>query len=387
MMVGRWAHGCAFLLLLSLYAPPSSAGWPASPAGLYDPVPEIGLPPPAPSHSAHHAPPPMRGALLVDCSGTHHGMFRSISAAAARAMPGGTILILPPGQGGGTCVETVRIAKPLTLASFGGGRDAVIQAPPDRPCLIAIIPLGDTLTVDGIRFIARNPRKPCVEIQAGEVAVRSSEIDSRSSAWAFDVGETGALTMKDSHIVTDGSGIRAMRAKLNISAVDIDLEGGRDGVGLWLSRGEGLIEGGTIIGGAIAIRASSGNHDVRLSGVKIRKAVTGVGIEAGGLGTVFVNRLTIEAPRVGIAIAQGTDADVTDNTITDVGTAGIAAPSHGKHRIDGNTITALGAGECVVGRSRGANLCHLDRPPAKPEPNLFERILQFVFGGGHGTAR
>jgi hypothetical protein len=363
----------------------------------FDPVPQIGGPggPPPPhhpgGHDEHHFFEPGR-ALMVDCSGTHRGMFRSINAAVDRAPPGGTILILPPGQGGATCVESIEIGKPLTLATYGGGRDAVIEAPQGAPCLTAHIPLGDTLTVDGVRFIARNRNVPCLVIGAGEVAVRNSFIDSRSTEWAFDIAESVEVEIGDSHIETDGSGIHAFRAHVALSNVDIDIDEGRTGVGMMLERTDGTVDGGSIIGGGTGIRAVSGTRGLRLSGVKINKAATAVSVGAGGLGVTTVSRLVITQGDFGIVVAGMPDngvtmpeaeADVTDNVIVDVRHAGIVMGPGAHVRAIGNAIYARGPAECVVGGPTGPNICHKD---PKPEGTPFWwHLLPFGLGALLGS--
>lgn len=390
------------LWLLAVFAWPwlcgaaAQAEWPNTPAndGIYTPVPGVGLPPLVkPPHPHHGGPAGRGGALLVDCSGSHRGMFHSVNKAARHARPGATILILPPGQGGATCREQVDIRKPLTIASYGGGRDAVIQAPAGGSCLTADIALGDALVLDGLHFYARNTKAPCLDIRAGQVVVRNSRIDSRSTDWAIEARDSVELTVADSHIETDNSGIHAFRAHIALSNVDVDLEIGNidsrrepEKIGLLLEKADGSVAGGSIIGGITAIRASSGNRDLRLSDITIRKPVIGVAIGTGRLGTVFVNRLAIDQSRDAIVIEPHTDADVTDNVVTAVREAGITAKEHAKTRIDGNTITTVGEGVCIVGRHAGGNLCHDNGPKPDARPNLLERILTFVFGVAVGAA-
>ncbi|MBU6296993.1 MAG: right-handed parallel beta-helix repeat-containing protein [Alphaproteobacteria bacterium] len=263
-----------------------------------------------------------RDALLVDCSRQHRDMFSSVNAAVSHAPPNATILILAPGDGA-TCVESVHIPGPMTIATFGGGQ-AVIQAPPGQPCLRADIPLGDTLTIEGIRFIARGRDAPCVAVQAGHVVIRNSLIDSRTRDWAIDVHESGELTVEATHIETDGSGLHADRALVDLHNLDIDIDTGRAGVGLVLDRTDGTIGGGSLIGGKIGIAASAGTHGLELTDTKISKADTGVALMPGGLGNITLRRLAMSGNENGLIIAPGTQSQVTGTVITDSRETGIA---------------------------------------------------------------
>lgn len=335
----------------------------------FDPVPEIGF---GGCHdrdchrfSEHrHRPPPpppprpidVGNAVMVDCSGRHPEMFATVNAALEHAPPNSSVLILPPDKGG-TCVETVHTHWPVVIGTFGGGTAAVIQAPRGKPCLIADLALGDTLTIDAIRFIARGRDEPCVSVQAGRVVVRSSTIDSRSSAWAFDVAESGELSVEDTYVETDGSGVRARRARVDLHNLDIDIDEGRSGVGLSLDRVDGVVDGGALIGGEVGILASSGTHGLRLNDIKIHKAGTGVQLQPGGLGAVALNHLTITGGERGIAVAPETEADVTDNIVGEARFAGIEIAPHARTRVTGNTIYAPRGARCIVGPS-GDNICH-----------------------------
>lgn len=341
----------------------------------YDQVPEMDprwcrfgyCPAPVPRH--HRPPPPskaMPGILghdtfLVDCGKGHsepkRGLFNSVNQAAQFAPPNATLLIVPPGQGT-TCVETVHVRGPLTLATYGGTGRAVIQAPPGKPCLVAHIPLGDSLIVDGVRFIARSRETPCVTVEAGKVTMRNSEVDSRGTDWAFNVHESGELAMEGSRIETDASGVHARRASVMLRNVDIDINGrngsakldlgrtdclDRDGgtvngsVGLALECSEGSVEGGHIIGGAVAVLASAGTHGLRLADIKITKPDIGVLLLPGQLGMVTLERPVITKPRDGIVIAPGAESQVTGGVITDARTSGISAYGVGT-LISGNKI-------------------------------------------------
>ena len=133
--------------------------------------------------------------MVVDCSGRHRGMIASLQWAVSHAAPYATILVLPPGEGM-TCVESLKIDRPLTIGTYDGDgpaspRRAVIQAPAGQPCFEANIPLGDKIVFDGIAFIARGKSEPCGRVRAGHVVMRNAQIDSRNTNWAFDVGDSG----------------------------------------------------------------------------------------------------------------------------------------------------------------------------------------------------
>jgi len=324
-------------------------------------------------HVEHHEGPKLPGmlgheTLLVDCGKAwhqdydgerheegHHGgrheehrdghktVFNSIDEAAEAAAPNATILIIPPGEGM-TCVESVHIHKPLTLASYGGAGKAVIQAPPGKPCLTAHIPLGDSLIIDGVKFIARSRETPCVAVEAGHVTMRNSQVDSRGADWAFDVQESGELTLEQSHIETDFSGVHARRATVELKNVDIDIAGrngaallnlgrtdclDRDGgtihgsVGLALECSEGSVEGTNIIGASIGILASAGTRGLRLTDVKLTKPDTGILLLPGQLGMVTVERATITKARDGIIVAPGAESQITGSVISDSRDTGI----------------------------------------------------------------
>jgi hypothetical protein len=331
----------------------------------YDPVPEIdpswcryrACPGYRPGHSEHRPSGPElpgvlgHATLLVDCGkprGPRHGprgerVFSSVDEAAEFAPPNATILIIPPGQGM-TCVESVHVRRPLTIATYGGSGKAVIQAPPGQPCLVAHIPLGDELVIDGVKFVARSRETPCVTVEAGRVTMRNSSVDSRGTEWGFDVHESGELALESSKIETDASAVHARRATVSLKNVDIDIDGrnisallnlgrtdciDRDGgtihgsVGLALECSEGSIEGGSIIGGGIGVLASAGTRGLRFTDVKITKADTGVLILPGQRGSVTIERATIAKSRDGIIVAPGAESQVTGSVITDSRDAGI----------------------------------------------------------------
>jgi len=316
----------------------------------------------APLHLSEH------NALVVDCSGEHRDMFSSVGAAVHVAPPNATILILPPGDGT-TCVETVAIHKPLTISTLGGGSPAVIQAPDNQPCLIADIPLGDTLTIDRIRFIARGHNAPCVSVQAGHVVVRNSSIDSRTRNWAFDVAESGDLSVEATHIETDGSGVHARRARVELRDLAIDIDMGHDGVGLALDRTDGIVDGGSIIGGAVGILASAGTHGLQLSDTKVHKAKTGVALVSGGLGSVSAERLALSNNAEGLVIGPGAESQITHSVITDSKEDGVAIYG---------AATLISANK-IVGAEVGIRLS----PPSAFSPPPFVEFIADPPGDGN----
>ncbi len=397
----------------------------------YDPVPEIdprwcrfGYCPRPAGHHERPKPPPraLPGILghdtfLVDCGkakripmggredpGERHehrggrpnpehmrGVFSSIDEAAEVAPPNSTILILPPGQGT-TCVESVHINGALTIATYGGTGQAVIQAPPGQPCLVAHIPLGDALVVDGVRFVARSRETPCVTVEAGRVVMRNSAVDSRGTEWAFDVHESGELAIESSHIETDASAVHARRAKVTLSNVDIDIDGrniaakldlgrtdclDRDGgtihgsVGLALECSEGSVEGGSIIGGAVGILASAGTRGLRLTEVKLTRSEVGILLLPGQLGMVNVEKAVIAKPRDGIVVAPGAESQITGTLITDARGAGITAYGVGT-LISGNKVVSADDGVRIMASQ------------AFPPPNFPEFAAEAVTDGDDG---
>ncbi len=309
-----------------------------------------------------------RGALMVDCSGQHRNMFSSVGAAAHHAPPNATILILPPGDGG-TCVETVAIDRPLTIATLGGGSPAVIQAPANQPCLIADIPLGDTLTLDRIRFIARGGKAPCVSVQAGHVVVRNSSIDSRTRDWAFDVAESGALNLEATRIETDGSGVHARRAKVELHDFAIAIDSGHRGVALALDRTDGTVDGGSIVGGSTGILASAGTRGLQLNDTKVHKAGTGVALLPGGLGSIAADRLDLSSNADGLVIGPGAESRITGSVITNSGESGIAIYGAG----------TLVSGNKIVGARTGIRLS----PPGMFSPPHAAEFMAEPPAGGH----
>lgn len=342
---------------LPAYGYPSEAAQQLNP---YDPVPEIDprwcrwgyCPKPPVQHQEARGPrlPGMLGhdTLLVDCGKARRSghdrprrgdkrVFASIDEAAEFAPPNATILVIPPGEGM-TCVESVHVRGPLTIATYGGSGKAVIQAPPGKPCLTAHIPLGDTLTLDGVKFIARSRETPCVAVEAGKVVMRNAEVDSRGADWAFDVQETGELTLEQSRIETDFSALHARRGRVQLKNVDIDIAG-RNGaafldlgrtdcidraggtihgsVGLALECSEGSVENTNIIGASVGILASAGTRGLRLTDVRLQKPDTGILLLPGQLGMVTVERAVIAKARDGVIVAPGAESQITGSIITD----------------------------------------------------------------------
>ena len=352
----------------ALYPYPNETAALVSP---YDPVPDIGFcrgsdcresdRPRRPKPKPELPGAPGHPTFLVNCAMRHseprRGVFASVNEAARAAPPNAAILILPPGQGT-TCVETVHVDKPLTIATYGGGNDAVIQAPPRESCLVAHVPLGDALTINGVRFIARSRNAPCITVEAGHVVVRNGAIDSRGSNWAFEVHESGKLTVDSTRIETDTSGIHARRAAVELRNVDIDIAGrngaalldlgrtdctDREGgtvhgsVGLALECSEGVVEGGSIIGGAVGVLASAGTRGLRLTDLKLTKSDTGVLLLPGQLGTVTVERPVLTKTRDGIIVAPGAESQITGGVITDSLMSGITVYGAGT-LVSGNKI-------------------------------------------------
>jgi len=348
-------------------------------AAQLDPVPEIGFgcrfgdcytPHPGPHGPPAVGLPPILGqvTLLVDCGarhdepmggphegprrerhgehheGAHGGVFASVDEAVEFAPPNATIMILPPGQGR-TCVETVHISKPVTLTTYGSSERAVIQSEDGQPCLVADLPLGDALVIDGVRFIARSKDQPCVAVEAGRVVMRNSSVDARGSAWAFNVRESAELRIESSRVETDESAVHARRARVDIANLDIDIDG-RDrpatfnidradctdrgggtihgSVGLALECSEGSVEGLSIIGGAIGVVASAGTRGLRFTDAKITKAETGVLLLPGQLGTVSLERPVISRAAHGIVVAPGAESEITGAVVTDSRLSGIS---------------------------------------------------------------
>src|SRR5215472_15253754 len=142
-------------------------------------------------YGPHHAPRPHGvshpDSIVVDC--THHGDRHGrgpLQSAIDRVRANGTIMIRPPGEGM-TCVESLSITRPVRISTFGGGPQAVIEAPGLASCVEANVPLGDAVVFEDIKFIARGHEAPCIRVRAGAVVVRNATIDSRNTDWALDV--------------------------------------------------------------------------------------------------------------------------------------------------------------------------------------------------------
>jgi len=173
--------------------------------------------------------------------------------------------------------------------------------------------------------------------------VRNSSIDSRTRNWAFDVDESGDLSVEATHIETDGSGVRARRAKVDLHDLDIDIDVGRDSVGLALERTDGIVDGGSIIGGGVGIVASAGTHGLQLNDTKVHKAKTGVALISGGLGSISAERLALSNNAEGLVIGPGTESQITHSVITDSREDGIAIYGAGT-LISGNKVVGAEVG-------------------------------------------
>jgi hypothetical protein len=214
-----------------------------------------------------------------------------------------------------TCVESLSITRPVRISTYGGGPQAVIEAPGLSSCVEANIPLGDAVVFEDIKFIARGHEAPCIRVRAGEVVVRNSTIDSRNTEWAFDVLDSGELTVQDSKIETDGSGIHALRAEIHLKEVEIDMSPARRKPAMVLDRTDGDVEGGEIIGGRWGVVASSGPHGLSLADLRVRDANTAVELLPGSQGAVRVSKLSLDNNRTGFVIAPYVDSEVNDNSI------------------------------------------------------------------------
>jgi hypothetical protein len=265
-----------------------------------------------------------RDVLVVDCTARHRDRKGRgpLQAAIDEVRANGRIMIKPPGEGM-TCVESLSITKPLTISTYGAGRPAVIQAPDLEPCVEANVPLGDSLVFDGITFIARGRSAPCIRVRAGQVTVRNSTIDSRNTDWAFDVLDSGELTIQDSKVETDGSGIHALRAEVHLRQVEIDMSPARYKPAIVLDRTDGDVDGGEIIGGRWGVVASSGPHGLSIVDLKVRDANTAVEFLPGSQGTVHASRLSLDNNRTGFVIAPYVDSEINNNSIVGSQDAGI----------------------------------------------------------------
>ena len=296
-----------FLILGALLGAPSSAqeSLPVDPSDWY-----------GPHHFPHHHGPIHPDSIVVDCTPRHHE-FRGrgpLQAAIDRVRANGTVMIKPPGEGM-TCTESLSITKPVTITTYGSGRDAVIEAPGLAPCVEANVPLGDSVVFEGVKFIARGRSEPCIRVRAGQVVVRNATIDSRNTDWAFDVLDSGELTVEDTKIETDGSGIHALRAEVHLKEVEIDMSPARGKPAMVLDRTDGDVVAGEIIGGRWGVVASSGPHGLSLADLKIRNANTAVELLPGSQGIVHASKLSLENNRTGFVVAPYVDAEISDNTI------------------------------------------------------------------------
>jgi hypothetical protein len=243
----------------------------------------------------------------------------------------------------------LEIHFPVKIVGAEGGQ-AVIEAPRGLPCIIASVPLGDALELERVKLISRGGDKaPCIDVLAGHVIVRNTDIDSRYTDWAFDVHESGELVVDDTKVETDGSGVRAVRAHVELHGLDVDMPPSRKDKdrALFLARTDGEIEGGEIVGGRWGVLASAGAHGLSIRGLKIRDANTAVQLVAGAQGTIHLEDLSLFRNRNGIVIGPYVDAVVRDNHIErseDVGIVAFAADA----RIEENEISGGEIGIRVV---------------------------------------
>jgi hypothetical protein len=250
----------------------------------------------------------------VDCSRQRKGWSWSVSDALQHVAPNGTIYILPPGEGA-TCVESLAIHMPVTIATLGASGRAVIQAPEGQPCIVADIALGDRLSLQSLKIIARGHDEACVQVTAGAVEMRNADIDSRNTNWAFDVGESGALRVVDTRVETDGSGVRAARAHVSISGLGIDMSPNRTAAALQFECTDGDVDKVQIIGGRWGVLASPGAHGLWLSHVEVSKAAVGAELVAGAQGTIRAKGLWLWRNQRGLVVGPGVDAEISQSAI------------------------------------------------------------------------
>ncbi len=305
---------------------------------------------------------PIPNTSLVDCSGRDPDAYRSVSEAARHTPPNGTIVIRPPGRGM-TCVETLEAPGPVTIVS-SGRTPAVIQAPPGQPCLIADIPLGDRLVVRNVKFIARGHDEPCVKVQAGTVAMQDVHIDSRNTDWAFDVGQSGELDLADSRIETDGSGVKASRADVELTNVEIDVEESSDdrqSAGLALDRTDGVVSGGRILGGKVGAWVSAGPHGLKIGGLQIDKTDRALVIHDGEQGSVRVADVRITNSLEGVLVSPGTEVRLHNISVD--GARGTAVSLYGgRTELTSSHISRAGIGIALA-------------PPSRWQPDFWERLF------------
>jgi hypothetical protein len=253
----------------------------------------------------------------VDCSrqrSRERGWEWSVGDALRRVAPNGTVNVLAPGEGA-TCVESLVIHTPVTIATLGAGTRAVIQAPEGRPCIVADIALGDALSLQNLKIIARGHDAACVQVTAGTVDIRNSDIDSRSTNWAFDVGASGELRITGTRVETDGAGVRAERAYVSISGLGIDMAPNRSDAALQFERTDGHVDKVQIIGGYWGVLASPGAHGLSLSNIEVSKAAIGAEFVAGAQGAIRANSLWLWRNRRGLVVGPGVDADISQSAI------------------------------------------------------------------------
>ena len=204
-----------------------------------------------------------------------------------------------------------RIANALLAAPpIQGGPQAVAS------CIGASLPAGDALNIIGVNFIVRSGPHPCISVQAGTVNVRQARIDSRGTRWAFDVKESGRLVIEDSTIETDGGGVHARRAVVEMRRVAIQLERGRRGIGASLTGADGMISDINITGGEVGLVLSSGSRGMLVERPVITDA--GAGLELvgqPGQGVISVRGANIQRAIVGAWIRNNARAELLGGEI------------------------------------------------------------------------
>lgn len=220
-------------------------------------------------------------------------------------------------------------------------------------CLDVRLPTGDTLTVIGINFIVRSGKSPCVRVQAGTVVFKRTRIDSRGTEWAFDVRESGRLVLEDSRIETDGGGVSARRATVDVLRTEIQLERGRRGIGAALTGTDGAITDLSVIGGEVGLLVSSGSRGLVLDRPVISGSGVGIlAVGASGQGTITARNSSIQRAIIGTWVRNNANAEFLGGSITQsqrVGfvVSGSTAVIRGFSRIDGavNGVIVMPSGK------------------------------------------
>jgi len=198
---------------------------------------------------------------------------------------------------------------------------ATLSSPDDADeknasCLDVRLPTGDALNIVGVNFIVRSGKYPCVSVKAGTVKVQHSRIDSRGTRWAFDVKESGRLVLEDSRIETDGGGINARRATVDLRRVEIQLERGRRGIGAALTGADGTISDLAVIGGEVGLVVSSGSRGLIVDRPVISDSGVGIAaVGAPGQGTISVRNANIQRTIVGAWIRNNARAELLGGSV------------------------------------------------------------------------